>query len=137
MKFFWMIFLVAGMLFSDSIIVAQDTQNSQSPEELAEAEIPLKPNQVLLIDHRTHKPVGIIEITDTGKFVRLPLPKSPLIEKITSLAKPQTNESKTPSNKPDKPLPDESLIQKKREWDKKQIPFLIQEETIEGAIPSD
>ncbi|PAF48422.1 hypothetical protein BKH46_00470 [Helicobacter sp. 12S02634-8] len=101
--------------------------------------ISLKSNQVLLIDHRTQKPIGIMEITPNGKLIKLPLPRSFLYTpqakpKVNIQTKPSTPPSHTtssPAPKPPKPKSTtKPLIEKNRQWDKKQIPFLIQEETL-------
>lgn len=119
MKFVSIFLLIAlKTLWSDTII------NSINSSDLVEQDIPLKSNQILLMDNRTQKPVGIIEITNEGKLIRLPLPKTNKSEQI----------HQTTPNQPEKFLnePVNPLIQKKREWNKKQIPFLIQEETIQS-----
>lgn len=133
---FAMIFLGVffGVLFADSMI----------NEDNIIANIPLKSNQVLLFDNRTQKAVGIIEVTPSGKILKIPLPtnnKNTLLEGQTKKSKsslPQTTPLKTknentqnvekiskPSDNSKKPL-----INKNKQWDKKKIPYLIEEEII-------
>lgn len=90
---FAMIFLGVffGVLFADSMI----------NEDNIIANIPLKSNQVLLFDNRTQKAVGIIEVTPSGKILKIPLPtnnKNTLLEGQTKKSKsslPQTTPLKT------------------------------------------
>lgn len=137
--YFVMIFLgiFSGGLFADSMINEDDII----------ANIPLKSNQVLLFDNRTQRAVGIIEITPSGKILRIPLPKN----NKNTLLQPQTKKSRSsfsqtttiqtkndniqntqdtqniskPSDKSEEPL-----INKNKQWDKKKIPYLIKEEII-------
>lgn len=124
-------------LFADSMISEDDII----------ANIPLKSNQVLLFDNRTQRAIGIIEVTPSGKILRIPLPKNnkntrlqPEIKKLES-SLPQT----TPSPKKDENIQntqakenipessgkkEEPLINKDKQWDKKKIPYLIKEEII-------
>lgn len=124
-------------LFADSMISEDDII----------ANIPLKSNQVLLFDNRTQRAIGIIEVTPSGKILRIPLPKNnkntrlqPQIKKLES-SLPQ----KTPSPKKDENIQntqaeenipessgkkEEPLINKNKQWDKKKIPYLIKEEII-------
>lgn len=126
-----------GCLFADSMINEDDII----------ANIPLKSNQVLLFDNRTQRAVGIIEVTPSGKILRIPLPKN----NKNAPSEPQTKklESSIPQTtllpKKDEDLQDtqdtesipepsdsskEPLINKNKQWDKKKIPYLIKEETI-------
>lgn len=137
--YFAVIFLgiFSGGLFADSMINEDDII----------ANIPLKSNQVLLFDNRTQRAVGIIEITPSGKILRIPLPKN----NKNTLLQPQTKKSRSsfsqtttiqtkndniqntqdtqniskPSDKSEEPL-----INKNKQWDKKKIPYLIKEEII-------
>lgn len=137
--YFVMIFLgiFSGGLFADSMINEDDII----------ANIPLKSNQVLLFDNRTQRAVGIIEITPSGKILRISLPKN----NKNTLLQPQTKKSRSsfsqtttiqtkndniqntqdtqniskPSDKSEEPL-----INKNKQWDKKKIPYLIKEEII-------
>lgn len=136
------LFLV-DFLLSDSIILSQAQKPSELDytKDILEQNL-LKPNQVLLIDHRTQLVIGIIEITPEGKILRLPPPKSLKQTKIftsesintevenqkTQLIKPLQSLKKNPKNiqNPES----KPLINKHREWNKNQIPFLIQEEII-------
>lgn len=133
------LFLV-DFLLSDSIILPQ-TQKPSELDFILEQNL-LKPNQVLLIDHRTQLAIGIMEITPEGKILRLPLPKSLKQTKILTsestntevenqkIQIPKSSQSlkKNPENieNPES----KSLINKYREWNKNQIPFFIQEEII-------
>lgn len=123
-----------GGLFADSMINEDDII----------ANIPLKSNQVLLFDNRTQKAVGIIEVTPSGKILRIPLPRnnkntlsqpqaknpqSPLPQ-----ATPSTKKDENPQNTENISKPsvksEDPLINKNKEWDKKKIPYLIEEEVI-------
>lgn len=107
-----------GNLFADSMISEDDII----------ANIPLKSNQVLLFDSRTQKAVGIIEVTQSGKIIKIPLPhhkKSDLKPEKTQTPPPETKNISKSS-----PTKEDSLINKNRQWDKKKIPYLIKEETI-------
>lgn len=133
------LFLV-DFLLSDSIILPQ-TQKPSELDFILEQNL-LKPNQVLLIDHRTQLVIGIMEITPEGKILRLPLPKSLKQTKIltsestnTEVENQKTQLLKLPQSLKKNPenienLESKSLINKHREWNKNQIPFFIQEEII-------
>lgn len=133
------LFLV-DFLLSDSIILPQ-TQKPSELDFILEQNL-LKPNQVLLIDHRTQLVIGIMEITPEGKILRLPLPKSLKQTKILTsestntevenqkiqISKSLQSLKKNPENMENPES--KSLINKHREWNKNQIPFFIQEEII-------
>lgn len=123
-----------GGLFADSMINENDII----------ANIPLKPNQVLLFDNRTQRAVGIIEVTPSGKILRIPLPRNnkntpsqPQAKNALSplpQATPSTKKDENLENTENIPKPsaksEEPLINKNKEWDKKKIPYLIEEEII-------
>lgn len=126
-----------GCLFGDSMINEDDII----------ANIPLKSNQVLLFDNRTQRAVGIIEVTPSGKILRIPLPRNnkntpsePQTKKLESSI-PQTTllpkkDEDLQNTQDTKSIPESSdsskepLINKNKQWDKKKIPYLIKEETI-------
>lgn len=137
--YFVMIFLgiFSGGLFADSMINEDDII----------ANIPLKSNQVLLFDNRTQRAVGIIEITPSGKILRIPLPKNnknTLLQLQTKKSRSSFSQTTTIQTKNDniqntqdtqnisKPSDksEEPLINKNKQWDKKKIPYLIKEEII-------
>ncbi|PAF41869.1 hypothetical protein [Helicobacter sp. 11S03491-1] len=113
--------ILFNLLLADTFVTLEDLEN-----------YPLKSNQVLLIDNRTRRAIGIIEITQKGEIKRLPLPAS---------LKSKQKYSKINSTQPSQPVEysqssdslknkDEPLIYKNKQWNKKKIPFSIQEETI-------
>ncbi|PAF52744.1 hypothetical protein [Helicobacter sp. 13S00477-4] len=111
------IFLALLMLLSLFKILLSDTIIEQ---DFSIENIPLKSNQILLIDYRTKKAIGIMQITQTGKIIRLPLPS------LSKLKKPPIKENIKPQIQIKKPL-----INKTKQWDKKKIPFSTKEEIIQ------
>lgn len=147
MKLVFACLFLVSFLISDNAVVLQ----SQEAEDLNFAKdtlekFSLKPNQVLLINHRTQLAIGIIEITPEGKILRLPLPKSFKQTKVFDLKPSNLELQKRSSLKPSQSLRKVStnselkknmkaeelkpLINKYREWNKNQIPFFIEEEII-------
>ncbi|PAF53450.1 hypothetical protein BKH42_05870 [Helicobacter sp. 13S00482-2] len=127
------VFIILSTIFTHLIA------DSMIDENDIIANIPLKDNQVLLFDGRTQKAVGIIEMTSSGKIIRIPLPKNsknkdssqnltnmPLKEDL--LGKKQ-NIKNRPNALP-QTSSQEPLINKNKQWNKKKIPYLIKEETI-------
>lgn len=146
MKLVFTYLFLVSFLISDNVVIpqSQETKDLNFAKDTLE-KFSLKPNQVLLINHRTQLAIGIIEITPEGKIIRLPLPKSfrqtkvydskpsnlkfqkQSLEPSQSLRKISTNSEPKKSMRVEELKP---LINKHREWNKNQIPFFVEEEMI-------
>ncbi|MDO7252737.1 hypothetical protein [Helicobacter cappadocius] len=124
------IFIILGIFFGNLLA---DTTISE--DEII-AKIPLKDNQVLLFDGRTQKAIGIIEVTQSGKIIRIPLPKKSNNNNAENIIAPTTKidlnkkSDDTQDATPIKSTQQIPLINKNKQWDKKKIPYLMKEEII-------